>query len=239
MRPRIAVNCDVAETDPIHGSREKVFLYTDYLEAIFEAGGEPLLLPSDKRALSLLELADGVLLTGGDDYRASVPDPNDPPPRFTAIHPRRDNFDSALWRELQSAETPVLGICAGFQLMVIEEGGSIYGDICDSLPEALQHRREAVDDPFPQHSLDWSSREIEGVVARPREVMSHHHQGVSALPPNWHAWATAPDGVVEAAIGPGAWRVGIQWHPELQPQEPIGRELFTALIHAASERRGR
>ena len=237
MRPRIAVNCDVVGADPEAGKREKAFLYTDYLEAIFEAGGEPLILAPDPRSVSLLEIADGLLLTGGDDYQSSIEDPAEPPPRFTAIHPRREAFDELLWRESRRTDRPALGICAGFQLMVLAEGGSIYGDLADSLPESLPHRRESPKEAFPRHALHWSDRELGGVVARPAEVMSHHHQGVESLPPSWHAWATAPDGVVEAAIGPGSWRVGIQWHPELRPQDPLGRELFSALIEAAAERR--
>ena len=53
----------------------------------------------------------GLLLTGGDDYQSSIEDPAEPPPRFTAIHPRREAFDELLWRESRRTEELMGSVC--------------------------------------------------------------------------------------------------------------------------------
>jgi putative glutamine amidotransferase len=55
-------------------------------------------------------------------------------------------------------------------------------------------------------------------------------QGLRAL-----AWAE--DGLIEAvehAAHP--WCIGVQWHPEMQLDEPAQRRLFAALVGAARKR---
>lgn len=237
MRPRIALNCDVeARTG---GGRELCFLYTDYLDAIYEAGGEPVILPPDPRALVSLDDCAGVLLTGGDDYVASVRDPDDPPPDTTWIHPRRESFDLALGRAVIERDLPVLGICAGFQLLVLLGGGRVIGDIATEVGTSVRHRRDRADEARPVHPLVWSGKGPSGFEEIPTgddalRVVSHHHQGVGALPPGWHERAVAPDGVIEAAVGPGRWQFGVQWHPELSPRSGLGRAVVSAFIEAAA-----
>ena len=251
MRPKIAINCDVegsgqgGTTGPFR--RDRAALYTDYLDAIYDAGAEPVILPPDPRALGSLEAVDGVLLTGGDDYLTSIPDPATPPARFTAMHPRRESFDHALVRETLSRDLPLLAICAGLQLVVIEGGGRIYGDIDEECPGALRHRRNSIDEPHPHHALEWHLPHPPGVPAPGPEVMSHHHQGVAELPEGWRLWACSSDGVIEGAVGPGRWQVAVQWHPELSPRTEDGTQLFAAFVaacrtaveHSSSGRPGR
>ena len=228
MKPRIAVNCDVEER-----GRERLGLYSDYLDALYEAGAEPLILPPDPRALPLLGEADGALLVGGDDYAASLADPDRPPPRYLAIHPRRERFDRLLGRAVLDADLPVLGICAGYQLLTLLEGGRIIEDIPSELGSAVLHRRARPEEERPRHRVRWSDPGIAGLGTGSETVVSHHHQGIGALPPRWRAWAVAEDGVIEGAIGPGRFQVGVQWHPELAPRDPFGRRLFGALVEAA------
>jgi putative glutamine amidotransferase len=228
MRPRIAVNCDVEER-----GRQRLGLPLDYLDALYEAGADPLILPPDPRALPLLAEADGVLLTGGDDYAASLSDPARPPPRYESIHPRRERFDLLLGRAVLDADLPVLAICAGYQLLALLGGGRIIEDIPTAIGGAVRHRRANPDEERPRHPVRWSDPGLAGLPEGSETVVSHHHQGVGALPGGWRPWAVAEDGVIEGAIGPGRFQVGVQWHPELSPREPAGRRLFRALVEAA------
>ncbi len=233
MRPRIAINCDVEARGPAGGfQRDRLALYTDYLDAIYEAGGDPVILPPDLRALPSLERVDGVLLTGGDDYLTSITDRENPPPRYAQIHPVREEFDAALAATVLARDFPLLAICAGFQLIAIHGGGRIFGDIEEELGSEVVHRRDSSDQPHPRHSMRWEAPHPLGVHPPGAEVMSHHHQGVASLPVGWRAWGTAPDGVIEGAVGPGRWQVAVQWHPELSPREANERQLFTAFIEA-------
>jgi putative glutamine amidotransferase len=241
MRPRIAVNCDVegSPTPPPPGQgipfrRERAAIYTDYLDAIYEAGGEPWVLPPDPRALGALDQVQGLVLVGGDDYSRSIPDPGAPPPRFQAIAPRREEFDIRLLRGALERDLPLLGVCAGLQLLVIEGGGRIIGDIEDETPGALLHRRRCPEDDHPRHAVRWSAPGPPWIAPEPEEVMSCHHQGVAALPDGWRVWGTAPDGVIEGAVGPGRWQVAVQWHPEHSPRDPFSRSIFSALVAAAA-----
>jgi len=228
MRPRIAVNCDVEAR-----SRERLGLPCDYIDALYEAGADPILLPPDERALSHLGEVEGALLIGGDDYAASLADATNPPPSFAAIHSRRERFDLLLGRAVLDANLPVLGICAGFQLLVLLGGGRIIEDIPSELGDAVLHRRARPEDERPRHPVRWFDPGLDELAGGGGTVVSHHHQGIGALPAGWRPWAIAGDGVIEGAIGPGRFQVGVQWHPELPPRGAFDRRIFGALVSAA------
>jgi putative glutamine amidotransferase len=229
------VNCDVEGAGGL--ARERLFLYTDPLDALLEAGAAPVLLPpapdSPGLAREILAGVDGVLLTGGDDYLAAIADPDRPPPDFTPIHPRRERADLELGRAVLERDLPVLAICAGFQLLVLLEGGRIIGDIPTELDGRVRHRRSSPEEAAPEHELERLDPGRADLPELPAAVPSHHHQGIGELPRGWRTWASAPDGVIEAAVGPGRFQVGVQWHPELAPRAPAARALFRALVRAA------
>ena len=225
--PRIAINCDVES-----GERPRAFAYLWYVDFVVAHGGQPVIVPPSPGAESLLDLCDGVLLIGGDDYRAANVDGREPE-RFVAIEPRRESFDFTLVREAQRRDLPTLGICAGFQLQVLADGGSIHGDLGDG----TLHRRARFQDPLPRHTLEWVGTDrIAALPAGTFEVNSHHHQGVADLPAGWEPVAMAPDGLVEAARGPGAFAFGVQWHPERSPEDPLNHAIGRAWLDAARER---
>jgi putative glutamine amidotransferase len=47
----------------------------------------------------------------------------------------------------------------------------------------------------------------------------------------------APDGVIEAVewTGDSNWVVGVQWHPERMPDDPLAQALFRDLVAAAHQ----
>ncbi len=228
MRPRIAVNCDVE----ISG-RERFFLYSDYADALIEAGAEPVVLSPDPAMLPQLRELDGVLLTGGDDYTFSVADPAAPPARYVEMHSRRERFDISLAQEALRLDLPLLGICAGFQLVARLTGGELIGDIEEEVGSEVHHRRRSPEDEDPRHEVTWEAPPPPGVEGQSSDVMSRHHQGVRSLGHGWSTWASAPDGMIEGAIGPGRWQLLVQWHPELSPRDRLSRSIFTALVAAA------
>ena len=63
---------------------------------------------------------------------------------------------------------------------------------------------------------------------------SSHHQAVSCVGPNLRVSAVATDGVIEAVEGTGeAFVLGVQWHPERLPDDPVQGRLFEAFVAAA------
>jgi gamma-glutamyl-gamma-aminobutyrate hydrolase PuuD len=84
--------------------------------------------------------------------------------------------------------------------------------------------------------IDASSR-LAAVLGAP-EVMvaSWHHQAIDRLGAGLRAVAWAEDGTIEAVeVEGGPAMLAIQWHPELQVQEPDGRQLrlFEELVALA------
>jgi len=62
-------------------------------------------------------------------------------------------------------------------------------------------------------------------------VASHHHQAVDNIGDGLTATGWADDDVVEAGESTGdAWLVGVQWHPEPDPDSRI----IEALVRAAA-----
>ena len=56
----------------------------------------------------------------------------------TKIHPRYQ-FESELTRRALAAELPMLGICAGMQIIAAAKGATFYGDVRVELPSDIDH----------------------------------------------------------------------------------------------------
>lgn len=209
-----------------------------YVDAVLEAGGEPLLIPASlpfEHAHRVLERLDGILLSGGGDIH----------PRFSPgpLHPFIDETDierDALELELARLATeqgkPLLGICRGCQVLNVALGGTLYTHLPDQLQGALQHSFPATQRRVRAHNVQIraNSRLAQILGTETLSVNSLHHQGIervgNGLQPN--AWS--PDGLVEGIeMSHLPFIIGVQWHPEwLTDQEPI-RRLFRALIEAS------
>jgi putative glutamine amidotransferase len=64
------------------------------------------------------------------------------------------------------------------------------------------------------------------------QVNSRHHQAVKHLGTGLEVVATAPDGVIEAVERPGAFCLGVQWHPENFWRTGEFRPLFEGFVDA-------
>ena len=185
----------------------------------------------------LLGLADGLLMSGGND-----PDPaawGEPwHPGCRPADPAREAFERALIHAAKARRMPTLGICFGMQLMAIEGGGG-GGGLIQFLPDepregALEHRKLAEADWQRRHEVEvFGGSALARITGRDRlSVNTNHRQSVrhTALAVS----AVAPDGVIEAVEDPALplW-LGVQWHPERQQDDPAQRALFEALVRAA------
>ncbi|MDE0959970.1 MAG: gamma-glutamyl-gamma-aminobutyrate hydrolase family protein [Planctomycetota bacterium] len=232
MKPRIGLNCDIEELNRIGESgRTRSRVWDSYHRLISQHGGTPLMIPPDVAPAEVGSMLDGVLLIGGDDYYAALPYEGDLPSRFLAVHPDREKADLQWSRFLISSDLPVLGICGGFQVLALEAGGRLFGDLEDETGSTLIHRRKEVDvGPLPDHPIRWHG----GLDRTPAEgsfqVNSSHHQAVAQLPPGWKLLADAADGIIESAVDDSGRMVGVQWHPELIPDEPISRAITCRFI---------
>jgi len=202
--------------------------------------------PQITKLSDLLEVVDGVLLTGA---RANVH-----PSRFgVAAHPSHEPYDErrdALALPLIDAcverGVPLFGICRGFQEINVAGGGSLHPEIRD-LPGRMNHRMPRLEtgEIHPDPAVVFADRHDvrltpDGVFARILgrdliRVNSLHGQGVLELGDRIVAEGVAEDGTIEAIRVKDAagFALGVQWHAEYDPQHnPVNRALFEAFGQA-------
>ncbi|MBS1991600.1 MAG: gamma-glutamyl-gamma-aminobutyrate hydrolase family protein [Cyanobacteria bacterium SZAS LIN-3] len=238
MKPLIGINLDIKPGPP-----EEAKIQTTYTDAIVKSGGIPVLLPPmpAEDLAYVMQRLDGVMLIGGLDYCPSLYK-EAPDATVELTSGRRQEFDLNILREtLKQANMPLLGVCAGAQLLNIELGGSLVQDIKTSFSDSsVEH--SSVDGwktGYNKHDVILSKDSvIAGVYGRERfAVPTSHHQSVKDLGRGLKVTALADDGVIEAIeLENSAFVVGVQWHPERDYE--TNKPLFDRLISAARERRG-
>lgn len=223
-----------------------------YLDAVRLAGCVPLVVPAAQpdELPTLLDLADGVLLTGSPSnvhpshFGEAVLDESLP------LDPERDAWTLPLIRLALARGLPLLGICRGFQEVNVAMGGALHQAVHQQ-PGLMDHRGDGnkpVEEEYglahpvhltPGGMLAHTLGGLQAPVLQGGQIMvnSLHGQGVSLLAPGLQVEARAPDGVVEAftwqpAAGETAtagFNLCLQWHPEWQAAaNPVSRKIFQA-----------
>jgi putative glutamine amidotransferase len=237
-RPWIGITPDLVQSPK--GTKPDTYeLRAAYAEAVLEAGGIPIVLPLALQGEALAEVVGqlkGLLLTGGPfdippgDYGEA------PHPATGPIKPARTAFERAALGLALQRDLPVLGICAGMQLINVQFGGKLYQHLPEELPGTLAHEQPD-DRRQPSHPVRVLAGTLlaKTLAAGETWVNSSHHQGVRVLGAGLTASAFSPDGLIEALEAPGhRFLVGVQWHPELLIRStPIQLELFRSLLDAA------
>lgn len=213
----------------------------DYINAVQLSGGLPLVLPNiegEDNIDSLLEVADGILFSGGEDVH---------PRHFNEeimvnnlkISEKRDSFELPLARRAILMDIPLLGICRGMQLLNIAAGGNIYQDIAMQYKGGLSHRKPDSRKADIMHNvkINKGSRLYEIYSTETKGVNSFHHQAVKDLAPGLTASAFAEDGLIEAYEHKGErFFVGVQWHPEMLCEKyPEELGLFKSFVKSSGE----
>ncbi|NRT56017.1 gamma-glutamyl-gamma-aminobutyrate hydrolase family protein [Sphaerotilus uruguayifluvii] len=226
---------------PFHVAGQK------YVDAVRLAGALPLVVPSvsPDEIDTLLDLADGVLLTGSPSnvhpsrFGEAVHDPSLP------LDPVRDDWTLALIPRLVERGMPLLAICRGFQEVNVALGGSLHQAV-QEVPGLADHRARGEDPAEVQYGPAHPVHLVPGGLiaatlggADDITVNSVHGQGVNRLAAGLRVEARAPDGLVEAfSIGPAAFQLAVQWHPEWQAAaNPVSMALLRAFGAACQDYR--
>ena len=135
--------------------------------------------------------------------------------------------------------------CRGHQILNVALGGTLFADISQQIPRAMNHSR-----------TDRKDRVVHDVVCEPGSLMatvaggdrlgvnSSHHQAVARVAKSLRATALSRDGVVEgmelapAAAGRLPYLLAVQFHPErLFARHAEHLELFKTFVRACRRKR--
>ncbi len=213
-----------------------------YAEAIYAAGGTPLLLPLIPEAdyiESVMSHVDGICLSGAVNDVDPLRYGHEPRPKLGPVVPRRDETDMMMLASAEAKQLPVLAICFGIQSLNVYRGGTLIQDIDSEVNEPLKHMQG---DLFwrRSHSINITEDSLIARLANSTHttVNSHHHQAIDIVGRDLEPIAWAPDGVIEAVINTRSdqFVLGVQWHPEVGWQEDLlSQALFNHFTGVARE----
>jgi len=219
---------------------DAALLPMNYVKAVQRAGGLALMLAPDEQLIEepeeILAMLDGLILAGGADIDPASYGEQRGPHTVDTV-PERDHFEIALARAAIERDVPLLGICRGMQLINVACGGTLIQHLPDRFGHE-DHRRVVGTFEGSDHEVNL----VEGSLAQAaagqpvHTTMSHHHQGVDCLGAGLVVSGTSvfEDELAEAIEIPGKrFVLGVQWHPEADPQSTVIAALVAAAERSA------
>ena len=232
-RPLIGINMDAS------GSTEtqRLSLSSDYVDAVTDAGGIPVLLPSVEDIEAVKEqvaICDGFVFTGGKDidparYGETAHESVNP------LHLRRENYDFSLIQEVLRSRKPFLAVCLGCQEVNVALGGTLVQDIVSETSTTIDHKQDGSrGEPTHDIAITSPSKLASLVSVTSLSVNSFHHQSCDVPGKNIKYTAKAPDGVVESyELEDYPFGVAVQWHPEGLTSYTAHLKVYEGLVNAA------
>ena len=139
----------------------------------------------------------------------------------------------------KSYKMPVLGICAGFQMLAGYFGAKMYTNVIKELNSSLPHKFDKYQDAHAVSIVD--NTKLATICGNKPEIMvnSIHTEGVAQVPDNANIIISArsSDGNIEAVEVVGDWyALGVQWHPEyLWHRSLEAKNIFASFVNAANK----
>lgn len=208
MQMRIAITQRIIH-DENHGEQRDA-LAKDWHQFLGSAFPEATIVPMPNIAdrvmdfLATLEI-DALILTGGDDI---------------CTQSDRDQSEINALEFASARGCPVLGVCRGFQFMVLRDSGEV------SPADKAFH-------VATRHPVRFLSNTRWGwEKGTDLDVNSFHGFAIDegGLPKGWSALATSVDGYIEAACSVDGRLAGIMWHPEREPS-PTSHDIALFRLH--------
>jgi putative glutamine amidotransferase len=222
--PRIAVLLD--ENTSVDGSRYD--MNKGYFVAIRRAGGSPFGIPYfADMADEVVSEFDGFVAVGG---RFAYPDGWYVP---GAVSPwpasERLPVERALMEGFLALDKPVLGICAGMQMLACLHDCRLTPDVRTLGPGIQEHDKKGVLHPV---TIEPGST-LAAIVGDRLDVNSFHREAVATTGDSVLPSARAGDGVIEAIEVPSRrFAIGLQWHQEQLAADHGGSRIFEAFVDA-------
>ena len=245
MKPVIGIsgNILISKGNTFSGYRRS-YVNQDYVEAILRAGGIPFIIPFNEDLESIREMVehvDGVILSGGHDVNPYNYG-EDPLLKIGEVFPERDVFDMEIYKTAVKYNKPVFGICRGFQIINVVNGGSLYQDL--SYADFVKLKHDQQDNPSQAtHFVKFEEGTfLRDILGEEIKVNSFHHQILKDVAPGFKVVAKSPDGVVESIqkITEDCFVVGVQWHPEmLSVKYEDSQKVFDEFVKEVEKRKNK
>lgn len=205
------------------------------LEAVYQAGGEPLTVHphapggvvTPEEIAARLHWADGLLLPGGGDLDPRRYGQEVASEHLYDLDEEQDGFDLAAGAWAAQAGVPVFAICRGLQVMNALRGG----DLEQHMDDPHRHVTQSLTAAHPILAQILGAEEV--------KISCYHHQRIGRLGSNLTPAAVAGDGTVEAVLDweSGEWLLGVQWHPEdTAGTDAAQARLFEVFVEQAARR---
>ena len=235
MKPIIGVVPAINEEEGLY------FIHEDNVTSIKNAGGVPLIIPYQSRERQIIDMIDGLYLTGGFDI-----DPTffaeEPHPNLGKINRIRDEFEIEFIKNVRRANKPILAVCRGCQILNIAMGGDMYQDIYHQMDTPLlQHQQNAINSHASHFVHVLPNSLLYNLVGNDKiKVNSRHHQANRNLGKDLITSGTSSDGVIEAIeSSTDSFLLGLQWHPENMAAtgDKTSLNIYHGFIQACKERK--
>lgn len=220
---------------------ERAYVNNDYVEAVVNAGGIPVILPiiSDKQDIrEQVRNIDGLIISGGNDINPIIYG-EEPLEKLGFIHSARDTFDLELINEAKAQNMPILGICRGLQILNVAFGGTLYQDLSYDKDSYVKHAQNS-HAYTPGHLVNIvEGTVLSEIIGHKIVVNSFHHQAIKDVGEDLIVSARAMDNVIEGIEARKGLIMGVQWHPEMMAHKfPEMRKFFEVLVENAGKEKG-
>jgi len=175
-----------------------------------------------KNTDSILALADGIILTGGEDINPLQYNDTINLAVCGDINYERDTLERKLFDFAFENKIPLIGVCRGMQMMNVASGGSLYGDIPTEIGTTVIHRNNG--EVNHEIVLTDTCSLIFPNGTDTIMVNSWHHQGLKIMPNHLRVIARSFDGLPEAVVmdkSEHPFMIAVQFHPERLGKENV------------------
>lgn len=229
-KPKIAI---ILAQDAHPDRTEKDYtIHPDYIDAIVNFGGVPVLLAYDKIEEQMqLHRFDGVLLIGGfftsppEWYIPVADEPTD----------KRGSTYLKLIKFAEEHKLPTLGICAGHQMLAGTHGAMLKKGINANLPPEKSHKQPGY--KIAHNVIIEKDSLLYDIIGETKiATNSSHNEAVrDDITGDCKIVAKAEDGIVEAIELKEPWHpfvLGVQWHPErlVRLNDEASKKIFERFI---------
>ena len=174
---------------------------------------------------SILNLADGIILTGGEDIYPLMYNDTNNIKLCGEFDFSRDTLEKKLFDYAFNNKLPLIGVCRGMQMMNVASGGTLFGDLTTEIGDSIMHRNNGE----VMHNIMVTNNNIDNISmifpvngkVLPKKqffkVNSWHHQGLKEIAENIIVIAESYDGLPEAVVinkKVHPFMIGVQFHPE-------------------------